>query len=95
MELQPRVKYRRIVRGRMRVINAKDTRVLNDIDQNVAWVTPRQIEAARIAMQRYNKRRTYKLSLSEAFINHNIIDSAEPISDGYVRARIKQRSGVR
>ncbi|MCD8391240.1 MAG: 50S ribosomal protein L16 [Firmicutes bacterium] len=60
MLLPKRVKYRRVMRGRMR---GKATRgnVVSNGDFGLqalepAWITSRQIEAARIAMTRYIKR---------------------------------------
>ena len=60
MLLPKRVKYRRVMRGRM---TGKATRV-NKIDYGdydiqalePAWITSNQIEAARVAMTRYIKR---------------------------------------
>ncbi len=60
MLLPKRVKYRRVMRGRMK---GKATRgnVVSDGEYGLqalepAWITSRQIEAARIAMTRYTKR---------------------------------------
>ena len=60
MLLPKRVKYRRVMRGRMK---GKATRgnVVSNGEYGLqalepAWITSRQIEAARIAMTRYTKR---------------------------------------
>lgn len=60
MLLPKRVKYRRVMRGRMR---GKATRgnVVSNGEYGLqalepAWITSRQIEAARIAMTKYTKR---------------------------------------
>ena len=60
MLLPKRVNYRRVMRGRMKV---KSTRcnVVSNGEYGLqalepAWITSRQIEAARIAMTRYTKR---------------------------------------
>ena len=60
MLLPKRVKYRRVMRGRMK---GKATRgnVVTNGEYGLqalepAWITSRQIEAARIAMTRYTKR---------------------------------------
>ena len=60
MLLPKRVKYRRVMRGRLK---GKATRgnVVSDGEYGLqalepAWITSRQIEAARIAMTRYTKR---------------------------------------
>ena len=60
MLLPKRVKYRRVMRGRMK---GKATRgnVVSNGEYGIqalepAWITSRQIEAARIAMTRYTKR---------------------------------------
>ena len=60
MLLPKRVKYRRVMRGRMK---GKATRgnVVSNGEFGLqalepAWITSRQIEAARIAMTRYTKR---------------------------------------
>ena len=60
MLLPKRVKYRRVMRGRMK---GKATRgnVVSHGEFGLqalepAWITSRQIEAARIAMTRYTKR---------------------------------------
>ena len=60
MLLPKRVKYRRVIRGRMK---GKATRgnVVSNGEYGLqalepAWITSRQIEAARIAMTRYTKR---------------------------------------
>ena len=60
MLLPKRVKYRRVMRGRL---TGKATRgnVVSDGEYGLqatepAWITSRQIEAARIAMTRYTKR---------------------------------------
>ena len=60
MLLPKRVKYRKVMRGRMK---GKATRgnVVSDGEYGLqalepAWITSRQIEAARIAMTRYTKR---------------------------------------
>ena len=60
MLLPKRVKYRRVMRGRM---EGKATRgnVVSNGEYGLqalepAWITSRQIEAARIAMTRYTKR---------------------------------------
>ena len=60
MLLPKRVKYRRVMRGRMK---GKATRgnVVSNGEYGLqalepSWITSRQIEAARIAMTRYTKR---------------------------------------
>ena len=60
MLLQKRVKYRRVMRGRMKGKATRGT-VVNYGDFGLAalepaWITSNQIEAARIAMTRYIKR---------------------------------------
>ena len=60
MLLPKRVKYRRVMRGRMTGKATRGNKVtygdygLQALEQ--AWITSRQIEAARIAMTRYIKR---------------------------------------
>ena len=59
--LQPkRVKYRRVMRGRMKGKATRGNVVSNGEfglqGLEPAWITSRQIEAARIAMTRYTKR---------------------------------------
>ena len=55
-----RVKYRRVMRGRMKGKASRGNKVCNgDFGlqaQSPAWITSNQIEAARIAMTRYTKR---------------------------------------
>ncbi len=55
-----RVKYRRVMRGRMKGKAMRGNKVTNGEfglqAQSPAWVTSNQIEAARIAMTRYTKR---------------------------------------
>lgn len=60
MLLPKRVKYRRVMRGRMKGKATRGNKVtygefgLQALEP--AWITSRQIEAARIAMTRYTKR---------------------------------------
>ena len=60
MLLPKRVKYRRVHRGRMTGVATRGNTVSNGeygiMATEPAWVTSRQIEAARIAMTRYMKR---------------------------------------
>ena len=60
MLLPKRVKYRRVHRGRMTGVATRGNTVSNgeygSMATEPAWVTSRQIEAARIAMTRYIKR---------------------------------------
>ena len=55
-----RVKYRRVMRGRMKGKASRGNKVVyGDFGlqaQSPAWITSNQIEAARIAMTRYTKR---------------------------------------
>lgn len=60
MLLPKRVKYRRVMRGRMRG-KATHGNVVSNGEYGLqalepAWITSRQIEAARIAMTKYTKR---------------------------------------
>ena len=60
MLLPKRVKYRRVMRGRMKGKALRGNKVSNGEfglqALEPAWITSRQIEAARIAMTRYTKR---------------------------------------
>ena len=60
MLLPKRVKYRRVMRGRMKGKATRGNVVSNGQfglqAMEPAWITSRQIEAARIAMTRYTKR---------------------------------------
>ena len=60
MLLPKRVKYRRVMRGRMKGKATRGNVVTNGEfglqALEPAWITSRQIEAARIAMTRYTKR---------------------------------------
>ena len=60
MLLPKRVKYRRVMRGRMKGKALRGNKVTNGsfglMATEPAWITARQIEAARIAMTRYIKR---------------------------------------
>ena len=60
MLLPKRVKYRRVQRGRLKGVAHRGTKVnYGDFGLQAlepAWITSRQIEAARIAMTRYIKR---------------------------------------
>ena len=60
MLLPKRVKYRRVMRGRMKGKASRGNKVCyGDFGlqaQSPAWITSNQIEAARIAMTRYIKR---------------------------------------
>jgi len=60
MLLPKRVKYRRVMRGRMKGKATRGNTVSNGEyglqALEPAWITSRQIEAARIAMTRYTKR---------------------------------------
>ncbi len=60
MLLPKRVKYRRVMRGRMKGKATRGNVVSNGeyglMALEPAWITSRQIEAARIAMTRYTKR---------------------------------------
>ncbi len=60
MLLPKRVKYRRVMRGRMKgKATSGNTVTYGDFGlqaQSAAWITSNQIEAARIAMTRYIKR---------------------------------------
>ena len=60
MLLPKRVKYRKVMRGRMKGKATRGTVVSNGEyglqALEPAWITSRQIEAARIAMTRYTKR---------------------------------------
>ena len=60
MLLPKRVKYRRVMRGRMKGKATRGNVVSNGEfglqATEPAWITSRQIEAARIAMTRYTKR---------------------------------------
>ena len=55
-----RVKFRRVMRGRMKGKASRGNKVVyGDFGlqaQSPAWITSNQIEAARIAMTRYTKR---------------------------------------
>ena len=60
MLLPKRVKFRRVMRGRMKGKALRGNKVTNGTfglqALEPAWITSRQIEAARIAMTRYTKR---------------------------------------
>jgi large subunit ribosomal protein L16 len=60
MLLPKRVKYRRVMRGRMKGKASRGNKVCYGEfglqAQSPAWITSNQIEAARIAMTRYTKR---------------------------------------
>ena len=60
MLLPKRVKFRRVMRGRMKGKALRGNKVTNGTfglqATEPAWITSRQIEAARIAMTRYIKR---------------------------------------
>ena len=60
MLLPKRVKFRRVHRGRMKGKALRGNKVTNGsyglVAMEPAWITSRQIEAARIAMTRYIKR---------------------------------------
>ena len=60
MLLPKRVKYRRVMRGRMKGKATRGNVVCNGefglVSMEPAWITSNQIEAARIAMTRYIKR---------------------------------------
>ncbi len=60
MLLPKRVKFRRVMRGRMKGKALRGNKVTNGsyglMALEPAWITSRQIEAARIAMTRYIKR---------------------------------------
>ena len=60
MLLPKRVKFRRVMRGRMKGKALRGNKVTNGTyglqALEPAWITSRQIEAARIAMTRYIKR---------------------------------------
>ena len=60
MLLPKRVKFRRVMRGRMKGKALRGNKVSNGTfglaASEPAWITARQIEAARIAMTRYIKR---------------------------------------
>ena len=60
MLLPKRVKYRRVMRGRLKGKALRGNKVSNGeygiVALEPAWITSNQIEAARIAMTRYTKR---------------------------------------
>ena len=60
MLMPKRVKYRRVQRGRLKGKAMRGNTISNGtyglVAQEPAWITSRQIEAARIAMTRYIKR---------------------------------------
>ena len=60
MLLPKRVKYRRVMRGRMKGVALRGNKVTNGSyglqALESSWITSNQIEAARIAMTRYIKR---------------------------------------
>ena len=60
MLMPKRVKRRRVHRGRMKGVATKGNKVTYGeyglVSQEPAWITSKQIEAARIAMTRYMKR---------------------------------------
>lgn len=60
MLIPKRVKFRRVMRGRMKGKALRGNKVTNGsyglMAMEPAWITSRQIEAARIAMTRYIKR---------------------------------------
>ena len=60
MLMPKRVKYRRLHRGRMKGIAAKGNTVTYGsyglVAQECGWITANQIEAARVAINRYMKR---------------------------------------
>lgn len=60
MLIPKRVKFRRVMRGRMKGKALRGNKVTNGSyglqATEPAWITSRQIEAARIAMTRYTKR---------------------------------------
>ena len=60
MLLPKRVKYRRVMRGRMKGVALRGNKVTNGSyglqSLESSWITSNQIEAARIAMTRYCKR---------------------------------------
>lgn len=60
MLLPKRVKYRRVMRGRMKGVATRGNKVnygdFGLMATEPAWITSNQIEAARIAMTRYIKR---------------------------------------
>ncbi|MGM9937560.1 MAG: 50S ribosomal protein L16 [Candidatus Ornithomonoglobus sp.] len=60
MLIPKRVKFRRVMRGRMKGKALRGNKVTNGtyglVALEPAWITSRQIEAARIAMTRYIKR---------------------------------------
>ena len=62
MLLPKRVKYRRVQRGRLKGKATRGNKVTNGEfglqALQPAWITSNQIEAARIAMTRYRKRRS-------------------------------------
>ena len=60
MLMPKRVKHRRVHRGRMKGVATKGNTITYGsfglVAQECGWITPNQIEAARIAMTRYIKR---------------------------------------
>ena len=60
MLMPKRVKYRRVQRGRLKGTATRGNRITNGqfglVATEPAWITSNQIEAARVAMTRYNKR---------------------------------------
>lgn len=60
MLMPKRVKYRRVQRGRMKGVATRGNTISNGtyglVALEPAWITGKQIEAARIAMTRYTKR---------------------------------------
>ncbi len=60
MLMPKRVKYRRVMRGRMKGVATKGNKVsygeFGLVAQECGWITANQIEAARVAMTRYIKR---------------------------------------
>ena len=60
MLLPKRVKYRRVMRGRLKGKALRGNKISNGeygiVALEPAWITSNQIEAARIAMTRYTKR---------------------------------------
>ena len=60
MLMPKRVKYRRVMRGRMKGVATKGNKVSYGeyglVAQECGWITANQIEAARVAMTRYIKR---------------------------------------
>jgi large subunit ribosomal protein L16 len=60
MLMPKRVKYRRVMRGRMKGVATKGNKVsygeFGLVAQECGWITANQIEAARVAMTRYIRR---------------------------------------